>query len=296
MINSPYAPTGTTQALPRAMVFDTPTGNAYMLTTSGLSIMSLTVASGAAPSFTANGVVNGGSFLPQNSVAPGSLISIFGTNLGTAGSASSTPLPTSIGGTCVTVNDTSIPLLYVSPTQINAQLPFTVATGSNTLQIRNRNTGKVSNGVTFRVVPSAPGIFVVKDNIGESVAAIFHSSNNTLVTPANQAFRDEVLTMYLTGLGTVSPTVAAGAATPLAPLSKTNVPPQVCIGVQSNGTLESDYLVDFAGLSPTFVGLYQINFTVPGDRVQSLSAPVVVTQATSCSTASTINAPTTAIR
>ncbi len=296
MINSPYAPNGTTQALPRAITFDSPTGNAYMLTTSGMSIMSLTVASGAVPSFTANGVVNGASFAPQNSVAPGSLISIFGSNLGATGSASTTPLPLSIGGACVTVNNTSIPLLYVSPTQINAQLPFAVAPGNATVAIRNRNTGKVSNGVTVRVVQSTPAIFTAVDNIGETVAAIFHASNNTLVTPANQATRDEVLTMYLTGLGAVTPSVTTGAATPLAPLSETPAKPQVCIGQFSNGTLESDYVVSFSGLAPGFVGLYQINFTVPGDRVQSQAAPVVVTLGTSCSTASTVGAPVTAIR
>jgi uncharacterized protein (TIGR03437 family) len=296
MINSPYAPTGMTQALPRAMTFDSPTGNAYILTTSGMSIMSLTVAGGASPSFTANGVVNGASFAPQNSVAPGSLISIFGTNLGSAGSASTIPLPTTIGGTCVTVNDFAIPLLYVSPTQINAQLPFTTAAGNATMEIRNSVTGKVSNGVTFKVVSSAPGVFTQVDNINQTVAAIFHSSNNTLVTPANQATRDEVLIMYVTGLGTVTPAVPSGTATPLAPLSNTTAGPYVCIGVMSNGLLESDYLVDFAGLAPGFVGLYQLNFTVPGDRVTSQAAPVVVSQGSSCATASYTNAPITAIR
>jgi uncharacterized protein (TIGR03437 family) len=64
----------------------------------------------------------------------------------------------------------------------------------------------------------------------------------------------------------------------------------------SNGLLESDYLVDFSGLAPTFVGLYQINFTVPGDRVTSQAAPVVVSQGTSCASASYANAPITAIR
>jgi uncharacterized protein (TIGR03437 family) len=196
----------------------------------------------------------------------------------------------------VTVNDFSIPLLYVSPTQINAQLPFTVSPGNATMEIRNSVTGKVSNGITFKVVSSAPGIFTQVDNINQTVAAIFHSSNNTLVTPANQATRDEVLIMYVTGLGTVTPSVATGAATPLAPLSKTTAGPYVCIGVQSDGTLESDYLVDFSGLAPGFVGLYQINFTVPGDRVQSQAAPVVVSQGTSCATASIVNAPITAIR
>jgi uncharacterized protein (TIGR03437 family) len=301
MINSPFAPTGTTQALPRAMAFDSPTGNAYMLTTSGLSIMPLTVASGVAPVFAATGVVNGASFRPQGSIAPGSLISIFGTNLGSQAAAPTTPLPTSLGGTCVTINDAGLPLLYVSPAQINAQLPYNVATGRVTLQIRNRNTGRVSNGVTVNVVPSTPGIFTTTDTVSNTVVAlIFHASNNTLVAPANQAFRDEVLTMFLTGLGPVTPTVAAGAATPLAPLSKTTVAPQVCIGVNSDGTLHP-MIFDpnqggFAGLTPGFVGLYQINFTVPGDRVQSLTAPVVVTQGTPCTTASPVGAPVTAIR
>jgi uncharacterized protein (TIGR03437 family) len=300
MINSPYAPAGQTQALPRAMTFDTPTGNAYMLTTSGMSIMSLTVASGAIPSFTTNGVVNGASFRPQGSVAPGSIFSIFGSNLGALASAGTVPLPTSLGGTCVTINDASLPLFYVSPTQINAQLPFSTPSGNVTVQIRNRNSGRASSGITIKVAPSVPGIFTATDNIGETVAAIYHTSNNTLVTPANQATRDEILAMFVTGLGAVTPTVAAGAATPLAPLFNTTVAPQVCIGVNTDGTLHpmifNTQQGSFSGLAPGFVGLYQINFTVPGDRIQSLTAPVVVTQGASCTTASPANAPTTAIR
>jgi uncharacterized protein (TIGR03437 family) len=127
--------------------------------------------------------------------------------------------------------------------------------------------------------------------MNRTVAAIFHASNNTLVTQDNQAFRDEVLTMYATGLGAVTPTVAAGAAAPLAPLSNVTVAPQVCIGghryIMTGG---------FAGLAPGFVGLYQLNFTVPGDRVQGLTLPVVITQGSDCTIAATAGAPVTAIR
>src|SRR5205085_6523263 len=122
-----------------------------------------------------------------------------------------------------------------------------------TVTIRNRNAGRISNGVNVPVVTSAPGIFTAVDNKNRTVAAIFHASNGSLVTQDNQAFRDEVLVMYATGLGAVNPTVAAGAPTPSAPLSRVTSTAAVCIG-------QHPYIMAFAGLAPGFVGLYQLNF------------------------------------
>ncbi len=294
MVNAPPG-NNVNLLLPRGMAIDSPTGNAYVLTTSGMTVIPLTVASGAAPTFNPNGVVNGASFAPGAPVAPGSIISLFGTNLGDTASATDLPLATVLGGTCITINDIGMPLFYVSPTQVNAQLPPNTAAGRVTLTARNRNSGRVGNAFTLTVTPSAPGIFLATDNMNRQVAAIFHASNNTLVTQDNQAFRDEVLTMYVTGLGATTPTVAAGVGAPASPPAVTTVAPQVCIGKHPDGTLHK-YIPNFGGLAPGFVGLYQINFTVPGDRVQNLQAPVVVTQNTDCTTANSTGAPTTAIR
>src|ERR1017187_2694756 len=103
-------------------------------------------------------VVNAAGF--QAPVAPGSVISIFGTNLAnTTMPASLTPLPTTLGGVSAVVNGSlKVPLFYVSPTQINAQLPYETPTGTATLSVNG------SAPVSFTVTASAPGTIVYGAN------------------------------------------------------------------------------------------------------------------------------------
>jgi uncharacterized protein (TIGR03437 family) len=256
---------GQTQLLPRAIVVDS-ANNAYLLTVSGLTVLSLTAPQGRGPVFNVGGVVDAATF--TGPVAPGSLISIFGTNLADFGSASSIPLPTSMGSSCVTVNGTAIPLLYTSPTQINAQLPPGLAAGKVTLAVQSANLGLVSSGVQVQVNTVAPGLFAVNSN-GTNLAELFHSKDYSLVTLSNPATRDEVLILYATGLGAVSPVVPAGAAGSGNPLSVTTEPITAFVGGHQ-------YDVQFAGLAPGFVGAYQINILVPGDRLNGDNLPVVI--------------------
>src|SRR5205823_2689275 len=100
----------------------------FVLTASGLSIVPLTAAtSQGAPQVPGAGVVNTANYLSQ--VAPGGLMSIFGSNLASAATSASNPLPTVLGGACVTLNNVPLSLLATAPTQINAQLPPTLAAG-----------------------------------------------------------------------------------------------------------------------------------------------------------------------
>ncbi len=291
VIASPYAPRGTVQLLPRAMSIDSPTGNSYALTVSGLSVVPLAVTSGSSPTFTATQVVNAASFASGAAVAPGSIISIFGTALGDLSAAPSVPLPTTLGGTCVLDNDVPLPLFFVSPGQINAQLPPTaiVGTTSNTLTVRSLNSGRSSSGVAIRTQASNPGIFTVTDSAGRRVAAIFNVADFSLVTQNNAPSRDQRVVLYATGLGATTPQVAAGVGPPSSPLAVTG-PVQVCIG-------RHPMVVEFSGLAPGLVGVYQLNLYVPGDRVQGDNLPVVLTMGTAdCSNVSTTGAPVTSIR
>lgn len=257
---------GQTQLLRRGMVVDS-ASNAYLLTVSGLSMVPLTRSQDRPPTFNASGVVNAASFTAP--VSPGSLISIFGSNLANSGTASSLPLPTSMGGVCVTANGTAIPLLYTSPTQINAQLPPNLAAGRVTLAVNSVSLGQVSQGVQAQVNATAPAIFST-DFQGKKWAQLFHAKDFSLVTPDHPAHRDEILILYVTGLGSVNPTVPAGQAASASPLSITTQTVSVRIGYSS-------YDVQFAGLAPGFLGVYQLNIYVPGDREQADDLPVVVT-------------------
>ena len=275
-------PRGTTQLWPQGIVTD---GNfAYLLSVSGLTMMSLAPASGQGPSFTAQGVVNGATF--RSPVALGSIISIFGTGLADQGVAGQVPLPTTLGGVCVMVNEVAVPLFYTSATQINAQLPPELAVGRTVFSIQSLGTGRSSGGVAVTTAAAAPGIFSV-DVGGRTQAALFHAGDFSPVTPANPGLRDQDLILFVTGLGAVTPRVAAGSAASSNPLSVTSQQVLVTIGGRP-------MTVTYSGLSPGFVGLYQINLRVPADRVSGDSLPVVVSAGTASSPTS--GAPVAAIR
>jgi len=196
--------------------------------------------------------VNGASFA-RTSVSPGSIISIFGTNLSVDTLlATTTPLATTLGGVTVRVNDTPAPLYFVSPGQINAQMPFEISGSTATLTVNN-GAGP-SPAITVSLVPSSPGIFTLRGD-GTGAAAALHT-NFSLVTDSSPAQGGEVVLIYCTGLGPVSPAVPSGRPAPNSPLSTTSVTPQVTIGGQTAEVL-------FSGLAPGFVGLYQINARVP---------------------------------
>ena len=195
-------------------------------------------------------ITNGADF--SRNMGAGGLITIFGDNLATqTASAAGTPLPTSLANTCVTVNGGNLPLLFVSPEQINAQLPF-VAGVSNMLV---HNPGGLSNIFVSRVDPSAPAIFKVSGPNNNSFAAVFREDNK-LATLSSPLRANEIAVIYATGLGPVSPIALPGYSAPESPLSIVTNQPAVTFG-----GVDGDIL--FAGLTPGFVGLYQINVRVP---------------------------------
>jgi uncharacterized protein (TIGR03437 family) len=219
-------------------------------------------------------------------LAPGSLVTILGTNLADSATASGSPLPQLLGGVCVTANEVAIPLISTSPTEIDAQLPTEFGTGRVTLTVRSTTLGQSSGGVQIALDKAGPGVFAVDAGDGLKVAAIIHGSDFALVTPDYPAERDETIILYTTGLGPVDPSVATGQQASPDPFSATSELVEVNIG----GT---PYPVLWSGLSPYMVGIYQINLYVPGDRAEGDNLPVVVTAAGISS--GTDNAPVTAV-
>ena len=219
--------------------------------------------SGNMPSIFFGGVVNAASFVaaPQNWVSPGTIAAIFGRNLApsTVG-ATKLPLDNVMGNTIVTFNGVPAPLYYVSPDQINAQVPDLFGVFDFVqVQVTVNNTAVSSiENVPFAAV--SPGIFVTRDGNGKAVPAALHL-DGTLVTDASPARRGEFLQIYGTGLGSTSPSVPAGMAAPRQPLARTDSPVRVSIGGVTN--MEPQY----AGLAPDFAGLYQVNVKVPNSAV-----------------------------
>ena len=225
----------------------------------------------ALPSIDAGGVVNAADYTPA--VAPGALFSIFGSRLAPGPrSASAVPLPRALDGVAVEVFDGdktfAAPLFYVSSNQINAQMPFEVA--GDTVAVRVRTPSGESAAQTVAVHQRCPRVFTrTLDGKGEPI--LVHA-DYSLVSAAAPAVPGETLMLFATGLGAVDPTPATGAAAgdgaPGRPLNLVTDTVAVMAGGQKAQ-------VHFAGLAPGYVGLYQINFTVPRDVYGSPGAVTV---------------------
>lgn len=221
------------------------------------------------PAVGAGGVVNAATFqvAPNNQVARGQLISIFGVNLTSGGpfGADKIPLPTTLGNTSVQACGKTIPLILVAAGQINAQLPAECPdTGTTPLTVTAG--GQTSTAENVNLIATSPGIFTV-DTSGIRDGAILHGIGSALVTPANPAAAGEIVVIFCTGLGATNPAVASGTASNG---EKTVAAVTVTIGGK-------DSPVQFAGLSPGFVGLYQINVVVP---TVTGSSEVIITAGT----------------
>lgn len=206
------------------------------------------------------GVLNGASFQKGQTVAPGSLVSVFGGGFvapNTSVPAATIPLPLSLAGVSATVNGIPAPLQYVGERQINLQIPWSIPPGGTATVVVSAN-GFTYPGFTFQMGPAAPGIFALTS--GQAIAI---NQDGSLAGPDNSvpgiathtAKAGDPLIILGTGLGSVSPSVADGAASPDALRSATTQPTVLVGGVQAQ--------VLFAGLSPQFPGVNQLNVIVP---------------------------------
>lgn len=237
--------------------FSTPTianGKVYAGTQNSLLVFGLRAA--GAPSVSA--VENAASFR-SSGLAPGSLISIFGANLAVStASASGFPLPSSLGGVSVTIQSVPTPLLYASPSQINAQVPFEIGPGAASVMVNGS-----SAAFPISVQAAAPGLFTFADN-----QAAVQNQDGTTNSPGHPAPAGKTISAYLTGQGAVNPHVATGAAAPADLLALVTLPVSATLG----GT---PAIVTFMGLSPGLAGVFQVNLIVPA--LASGTYPLVVT-------------------
>jgi uncharacterized protein (TIGR03437 family) len=207
------------------------------------------------------GVANAASFV-ANSVSPGALFSVFTSGLAVPTiSATTVPFSNSLGGVTVQVGGTAIPLLYVSPTQINAQMPYEIAPGPTTLSVMVNGSSSVA--IPLTVAPTAPGLFMFQD--GRAIVQNQDYSINSGTNPANAG---SVIVAYFTGQGALDRSISSGDAAPLADLSRPTSATSATVGGLSAQVL-------FSGMTPTFVGLAQANIVIP--NVPSGDYPLVIT-------------------
>ena len=234
----------------------------------GVALLSfMALARAQTPTVNAGGVVNAASY-GVGGVAPGSIISIFGTNLaGQPASAGSIPLPTSLGTVrSITFNGVSAAIYYVSSYQINAQLPWNVlpsGSSSGTVNVVVTTNAGSSAAQSVPVVPALPGIFTASSNgIGQAIATdsvdgAFAAPAGSVRSLARPIAIGRYLIIWCTGLGAVDAPIANGGNTG-GKIVNTLLKPVVLIGgVQAS--------LVYSILSPQYVGEYQVAVQVaPG--------------------------------
>ena len=200
-------------------------------------------------------IANGASY--AQAFAPGTLMTVFGTQLSPVTRSASTlplPLPLDIAGVSATVNGVSAPLYYVSPGQINVQIPY--ETGSGLAVLGVNNNGQVSS-FPFTVAPAAPGLFTAPDGS---------------LTPSATARQGQTAVAFITGDGDTNTFLTTGASPPTGTTTSKLPRPKLAVTVTVGGIAAT---VSFAGTPVGLAGISQVNFTVPAAAPLGVQ-PVIV--------------------
>ncbi len=232
-----------------------------------------------APLVNALGVVNNASFaVGSNPIAPGAIAAVFGANMNDGSLvlfSSFGPdgkLVTKLAGAEVAINGEPVPIFYSTPAQLGIQIPTDLAGATASIQVTAN--GQTSAPQTISIDPLSPGIFSTNQS-GHGQGAILIANTNTLVAPTGSipgrttrpAKPGEFITIFCTGLGQVSPLLATGLP---ATTNTTVATPTVTID-------GAPAAVQFSGMAPGFVGLYQVNVQVPPGTRSASDIPVVLT-------------------
>jgi uncharacterized protein (TIGR03437 family) len=226
--------------------------------------------SGGAPAFTAQGVVNAASLQP-GAIAPGEVLTVFGTNLGPATiqkpAVTAGQVDTIAGGTRLLFDGIAAPMIYSVSGQAAAVVPFTLQ-GHSTTQLQVESNGTRSAAITVPVASASPAIFTTSQS-GKGQGAILNQdgSLNALSTPAASA---STIVIYATGGGILSPAATDGSLAQ-SPFGKLSQPYSVRIGGLPAA-------VTYAGAAPGIIeGVIQINAVVPNGITPNSTVPIDIT-------------------
>lgn len=211
------------------------------------------------------GVVNNATFQPET-VAQGDIVALFGDQLTMSApqQASSLPLATTLGDTRVFVNDQPAPVYYTSYNQINFQIPYEAATGAAVVRVERG--GQRGNSISLNIARAIPRVL----RLGIKDYGIIVNQDGSFPIPATPGVNShpakvgDTLVIYALGLGQTTPSVTSGTAAPSSPLALVTRTNRVIFG--GGGGFFGDGVTTtpfFVGLTPGFVGLYQINVVIP---------------------------------
>lgn len=233
------------------------------------------------------GIRNAASGNPDGIVAPGSIIAIYGDGLAEETKLGpSNPLAQAIANTWVTVNDRLLPLIFVSPTQINAQLLSSLGEGDYTLTVHNLGRADITG--SFQVRRNAPGLFYSPDQDAKPQLSALHQ-DGTLITPQSPARRGETITFYGTGFGSYNlPTIDGFILPPNPDFALTDAvkimagapqpePPEEGEAAAEDVPPPVERTPDFAGGAAGLVGTHLVRFTVDPDLPAGKTLELYVT-------------------
>jgi uncharacterized protein (TIGR03437 family) len=274
------AATGASLNFPGGVAVDA-SGNVYISDTQNSAVRKASPDAGTAvvPKILDGGVIQPAEFGGSKTVAPGAWVEIYGSGLasGTAdwsGAFSGVNAPTSLKGTSVIVGGQQAFLAYVSDGQVNAQIPSGTPAGAQPLTVNT--AGGTSVAATVTVAPISPALYapaILKLGGKQYVAAVM-LDGVTFALPAGAvaglasrpAKPGETVTLYGVGFGAVTPDTPAGPI-----VQRTNAlasPVQVLFG-------STAATVQYQGLAPNAVGLYQFNVVVPNVPAGDASVTLV---------------------
>ena len=243
--------------------------------------------------------VNGANFMVTRDLAPGmsaaicspasgcdpdKRVSYFGPDTARADQLPNPlPLPTTLADVQVLFNGAPAPLYFVSPSQINFYVPMGAPTDQGPLDVLvvQKSTGRIYAAGSAGMNTYSPGIYSPDAGVSRQAAVI--NQDGTINSPTNPAARGSVISIYATGQGFIPNAPPDGSPAPSEPLLSTPFTPQV----NFNGKFPEEYpvaqgdppagkFVQFSGLAPGYVGLWQINVYIPGNCPAGSQVPILV--------------------
>ena len=216
----------------------------------------ITAYSQAVPFIAPAGIMSAAGATPDGTMAPGSVISIYGNSLAPGLQVAATnPLPQSLGNVTVTIGNYLLPLLFVSPEQINAQLPSELVDGTYTLLIQQTGQPDVTGQLT--ISRNAPGVFT-QPNAQQAPLVLALHQDGTMVTFDSPAIHGETISLYGTGFGPYTTTVVDGFFVPATPPNSVSDAVMLNVGQIVKAP-------DFAGAAPGMVGMTLVQMKITDD-------------------------------
>lgn len=229
------------------------------------------VADSIVPSLRAFSVLDGASFQEKRITAPGAYVTIFGENLAEEpllGTSNPAELPTELGGLQVQFNGKPAPLLYVSKTQINLQVPFDLESSEYRLIVKRGDLTSTPSGLGVGI--ASPGIFTLNSSgSGQGLIYKFNSSGAAIADTSNPAASGDGLLIFAAGLGSTNPLFTEGKAVPLSDALPIISPVQVWLG----DVMARDAQ---AILAPGLIGVYRVTAFVPENAPRGENVPLYV--------------------